>query len=250
MMSGASGTTLMFNGQSVQTWAGTKKSTGAPLLFYWHGTGSSSTEASLIMSAQVSEITAAGGVVASFASSTGTGNTLISGTAIFSSDDFKTADQVLACASQELNIDPRRIYTAGCSAGGLTAGAMLYMRSSYIAASMPNSGGLVVAGLMMDNPSHIGSLITTHGGSSDYVGVMFSQTSATEDMDVASKAASSMPPGGYVVDCNHMGGHCGAPANDIAAQWQFCKDHPFGVSPNPYSGGLPSSFPTYCTVIK
>jgi hypothetical protein len=49
------------------------------------------------------------------------------------------------------------------------------------------------------------------------------------------------------VDCNHGGGHCGAPANDIAAQWQFCKDHPFGVSPDPYASGLPSSFPSYCT---
>jgi hypothetical protein len=34
------------------------------------------------------------------------------------------------------------------------------------------------------------------------------------------------------------------------AQWQFCKDHPFGVTPDPYAGGLPSSFPSYCTVIK
>jgi hypothetical protein len=54
--------------------------------------------------------------------------------------------------------------------------------------------------------------------------------------------------GGFAVDCNHGGGHCGAPADDIAAQWQFCKDHPFGVSPEPYKNGLPSGFPSYCTI--
>ena len=45
--------------------------------------------------------------------------------------------------------------------------------------------------------------------------------------------------GGFVVDCNHGGGICGAPPDDIAAQWKFCKEHPFGVSPDPYDAGLP-----------
>jgi hypothetical protein len=74
----------------------------------------------------------------------------------------------------------------------------------------------------------------------------FSMTSLTEDMAVKMAASGSMPPGGYVVDCNHGGGQCGAPADDVAAQWRFCKDHPFGVSPDPYNGVLPSGFPTYC----
>jgi poly(3-hydroxybutyrate) depolymerase len=224
----------------VQLWVGTKSSTPAPLLFYWHGTGSSSAEAGLTMAAQVQEIVAAGGVVASFASSTGTG-TDTSGDGVFFADDYKTADQVLACAVQQLNIDTRRIYTAGCSAGGLQAGAMVYLRSSYLAASMPNSGGVVFPMTMED--SHVPALITTHGGTSDNVVISFATTSATEDTDIAKKP-------GTVVDCNHGGGHCGAPAADIAAQWQFCKDHPFGFSPDPYAGGLPSSFPTYCMVIK
>jgi hypothetical protein len=114
---------------------------------------------------------------------------------------------------------------------------------------MPNSGGTTFQYTMQDK--HVPSLITTHGKmGTDVVVVDFSMTSATEDKDIASKAAGSMPPGGYVIDCDHGGGHCGAPANDIAAQWQFCKDHPFGVSSDPYASGLPSSFPTYCKVIK
>jgi hypothetical protein len=52
--------------------------------------------------------------------------------------------------------------------------------------------------------------------------------------------------GGLAVNCNHGGGHCGAPPEVVAAQWQFLKDHPFGVEADPYASGLPESFPDYC----
>ncbi len=199
------------------------------------------------MSAQISEVTGEGGVFASFTTSTAMGTD--TGDAVWYTGDYAMADQILACAVQQLNIDTSRIITAGCSAGGLQSGAMLYGRSSYLACAMPNSGG-TVGNFFMFEDKHVPSLITTHGGSADMVVISFAMSSATEDMSVASAAAGSSPPGGYVVDCNHGGGHCGAPANDVAAQWQFCKDHPFGVSADPYAGGLPSSFPSYCTVVK
>jgi len=43
-------------------------------------------------------------------------------------------------------------------------------------------------------------------------------------------------------------GHCAAPAPLQTAAIQFLLDHPFGVTPKPYAGGLPASFPSYCTV--
>jgi poly(3-hydroxybutyrate) depolymerase len=235
-------------GQTVTIWAGTKGAVPAPILFYWHGTGSNSNEASFLMGPQITEIVGEGGLVASFTTTTQTGAD--TGDAVWYTGDFAMADQILACAVQQLNIDTRRIYTAGCSAGGLQSGAMLFGRSAYLAAAMPNSGGEISAGQYPFEGTHVPSLITTHGGAADVVIVSFTQTSTTEDNDVASHAASSSPPGGYVIDCNHGGGHCQAPPADIAAQWQFCKDHPFGVSSDPYANGLPSSFPSYCTVIK
>jgi poly(3-hydroxybutyrate) depolymerase len=246
MLTGLSGTTVTINGQTAVVWSGTMQSgQGAPLVFYWHGTGSTPQEAGGFFGTETQEVVGKGGLVASFESTTGTG-TNTSGTAIFYSDDYNTADQILACAVQQLNIDTTRIISTGCSAGGLQTGNMVYYRSSYLACAMPNSGGTVFPGMLQD--SHVPSLITTHGAAgADVVGVDFSMTSLSEDMDIKSKAASSMPPGGYVVDCNHGGGHCGAPADDVAAQWQFCKDHPFGVSPDPYGGKIPSNFPTYCT---
>jgi|HubBroStandDraft_1064217.scaffolds.fasta_scaffold71285_2 poly(3-hydroxybutyrate) depolymerase len=245
---GLSGTTVTADSQTVYIWSGTKGSTPAPILFYWHGTGSTPQEVEAFMSTQLSQITSEGGLVASFDTSTAQGTD--TGDAVWYTGDFAIADQILACAVQQLNIDTRHIITAGCSAGGLQAGAMVFSRSDYLACSMPNSGGEVIAGEYPLENAHVPSLITTHGGSTDDVVISFATASATLDTDVASHMASSMPPGGYVVDCNHGGGHCGAPANDIAAQWQFCEDHPFGVSPDPYASGLPSSFPSYCTVIK
>jgi hypothetical protein len=225
-------------GQTVQIWAGAKQADkkGA-VMFYWHGTGSASGEASQLGPA-LNEITAAGGVVASFSTSLGTGTN--TGNNVWYTDDFKMADVILACAVQQLNIDTHRIYTAGCSAGGLQAGSMVYSRSSYLAASMPNSGGIISFYVSkFENPQHIPSLITAHGGDTDMVVVKFADTSAAACNGV--KMA-----GGIAVDCNHGAGHCQAPADLIAAQWQFLKDHPYGVNPDPYASGLPASFPTYC----
>jgi hypothetical protein len=131
------------------------------------------------------------------------------------------------------------IYAAGCSAGGLEAGAMVTQRSSYLAAAMPNSGGSLLGN--WQDPTHIPAIITTHGSfASDFVILHFADVSKATDQVVANM-------GGFAVDCDHGGGHCGAPPEVIAAQWQFLKDHPFGVSVDPYAAGLPSSFPTYCT---
>ena len=89
---------------------------------------------------------------------------------------------------------------------------------------------------------HVPALMTMHGGASDMVIVTFSQTSATLDMQFKSA-------GGFVVNCNHGGGHCQAPRDLQAAGWVFMKDHPYGVSPEPYGTTLPSTFPSYCKIL-
>lgn len=112
------------------------------------------------------------------------------------------------------------------------------LRSSYVAAVVPNSGG-VVTRQPVEDANNTPAVMTMHGGASDVVGVRFSQTSATYDAQM--KAAGS-----YVVNCNHGGGHCQAPAELYAAGWEFMKAHPFGIAPEPYTSGVPASFPSYC----
>jgi dienelactone hydrolase len=208
------------------------------LIFYWHGTGSTSAEVnSLVPAAVRQEILAQGGIIVSFQGSLGTGGDC-SGTATFSKDDFTIADLIAACAVRDYGIDPHRIYTTGCSAGGLQAGCMGALRSSYIAAAVANSGG-EVARLPIQDPSRVPSVMTMHGGASDMVVVSFATTSASYDTQM--KGA-----GAFVVNCNHGGGHCQAPAALYTAGWAFMKAHPFGVEPEPYSSALPATFPSYC----
>ena len=224
-------------GQQVQIWAGPANMKG-PMVFYWHGTGSNSAEAMGGLDTGVAEVQASGGVVASFTTSTATG--MNTGNNVWYTGDFAMADIILACAVKQGLVDPRQIYTAGCSAGGLQVGAMVYGRSSYLAAAMPNSGGTTFPFTMQD--SHVPAMCSTHGGAGDVVIISFPDATAKMNTDLRSK-------GGFVVNCDHGGGHCGSPAAVKGAQWKFLKAHPFGVSPEPYAAGLPTDFPTSCKIV-
>lgn len=225
-------------GQEVRLWTGPAGKAG-PMVFYWHGTGSMATEAQLGVAAPLAEIQATGGVVASFSTTTGKGTT--TGNKVWYTGDFEMADILLACAVEQGLVDARQVFTAGCSAGGLQAGAMVYGRSSYLAAAMPNSGG-IVGRPALQAAAHVPAVITTHGGADDFVVISFGESSAKLDSDIRAK-------GGFVVNCNHGGGHCQSPPDVIAAQWQFLKAHPFGVTPEPYASGLPATFPSICQVV-
>jgi hypothetical protein len=221
-------------GISVQ--AGAKSNGGGSLIFYWHGTGSSSFEVGQF--GGTSDVLAAGGIIVAPSSSGGAGGDC-SGTGTFSIGDLDTADQIAACAVKNNGIDPHRIYTTGCSAGGLQAGCMAALRSDYVAAAAPNSGGLTFP-QPFQSAAHTPALMTMHGGDADMVIIYFRDSSKTAD-DQFKKA------GGFVVNCDHGGTHCGAPGDLQAAAWQFMKDHPFGVSPEPYAT-LPANFPDYCKI--
>ena len=34
----------------------------------------------------------------------------------------------------------------------------------------------------------------------------------------------------------------------ITTRWTFMQDHPFGIAPEPYAGGLPAGYPSYCKI--
>jgi hypothetical protein len=220
---------------------GPKMSGTGSLIFYWHGTGLPNSEYTFMMPANVvQQLKQKGGILVSPQSGTGTGGDC-SGTATFAIDDFKIADQIAACAVKNWGIDPHRIYSTGCSAGGLQAGCMAKMRSSYLAAAVSNSGGEVFPMQPMDK-THIGAMMTIHGApGADVVIVDFSDTSKTIDDSIKQL-------GGFAIDCNHGGGHCGAPADAYTAAWQFMQDHPFGYDKEPYGGTLPAIFPKYCKI--
>ena len=208
----------------------------APMVFYWHGTGSFAGEYVGMAGAVAQGVASEGGILVSFQGTTGGDG--LSGTAIFGAGDFDIADQMVGCAVRDQNIDPRRIFATGCSAGGLFSTAMAVTRSSYMAAAAPNSGGLTFPTAFENE--YTPALMTIHGApGSDVVIIDFSQSSATADM--AFKAR-----GGFVINCNHGGGHCGGGglAPDI---WEFFKAHPYGVDPEPWTT-LPAGFNSVCEI--
>ena len=235
---------LTINGVTIQIWTGQKSDTQkGPIMIYWHGTGGNAATATFELApACVSEIMSQGGVIASMEGG-GKGDTLDWG--VFTTGDYETVDQVVACSVQQYNIDTKRIYTAGASAGGLAAGELVYGRSSYMAAANPNSGGQggYPYNLVLQDPTHVPAVMTMHGAMGvDVVVIDFGDSSLREDNDIAAH-------GGFAIDCDYGGGHVGAPPDLVAAGWEFMKAHPFGVKPFPYAGGLPATFPSYCKII-
>ncbi len=226
-------------GTEAQLWVGPANTPG-PIVFYWYGVSSSSAEAAFGLGAGLSEIQASGGVLVAFKNSTGRGDD--TGGAVWYTGDFALADAIVACAVEQGVADPRRIYSAGCSAGGIQASVMAYARSSYVAAVMPNSGGTLFE-YTLEDPNHAPAVISAHGGPEDKSLVSFSETTAHFDSDIAEK-------GGFVVDCDHGSLHCASSAAVKNAQWRFLKAHPFGTSPSPYANGLPADFPPICRIVR
>jgi len=229
--------TITFGGLSGIAVVAGSKAAGptAPMVFYWHGTGSFAGEYAG-HAAIVSGVREEGGVLISFQSTTG--GDLLSGTAIFGAGDFDLTDQLLACAVANHNVDPRRVFSTGCSAGGLFAGAMGALRSNYMAAVAPNSGGLTTRVQFQNGWTP--ALMTIHGApGTDVVIIDFSNSSKTADDAYKMR-------GGFVINCNHGGFHCGGTplAPDV---WEFFKAHPYGTKPSPWTA-LPAGFNSDCEI--
>ncbi len=243
-----------FAGEQVQIWTGTKSSTPGMLVMFWYPTGGNSTMVEdFLGQSEITSITSAGGVVASFISSNTMGTN--TGDLVWYTGDFTTADQVVACAIKQGLVDPKRIYAMGASAGALQTTWMSYARSGYLAGVASYSGGVTGTGTgasglypaypteeTLQDASHVPAALAIHGSEAmdNVLSDDFADGSAAWESDIAKK-------GGFSVDCDTGGGHVSGPPATDAAVLQFFQDHPYGVKMD-YSSGLPSSFPSYCKV--
>ena len=127
------------------------------------------------------EITMAGGIVVAPQGNVGGADRtdIAPPTGAWYVQDLEVADQIVACAVKNHNIDPDRITSTGsCSAGGLMSGTFGLMRSQYVAAVAPNSGGInYMASRKLSDTTHGPASFCMHGGAGDNVIVNFSDTS-------------------------------------------------------------------------
>jgi predicted esterase len=213
------------------------------LVIYWYATGSGTAESGYSLGATLNAITAAGGIVATPYADATAGQFewfMVNGSA--KQDDFVVADEVVGCLAQAHLIDTNRIHSMGMSAGALQTTALSFIRASYVASVATYSGG-IPPGFSPANqdPENKFAALIFDGGASDNV--------FSVDFQAASQAYEAMlkAAGHFAAICDHGMGHA-IPLDAAPSVAAFFVANPWGAWPSPYAQGLPSSFPTYCSL--
>lgn len=161
--------------------------------------------------------------------------------------DLRLIDEMVACSIEQAGIDPRRIHATGFSSGATLTSDMVRRRSNYLASAAPKSGGFDPYNPVPKraDPNNRVAVMILHGGPTDTWGKPPYEFYEPQSIKMADLVKDE---GGFVIMCNHGGGHRD-PADARDAVWRFFQDHPFNVTPKPYAGGgLPSGFPSYCRI--
>ncbi len=251
----------MFGDSKVRVWVGDDgMSRLGPLVIYWHGTCGNPQTGVLagLGSAEIERIKDQGGMVAAIESpykspdnfcqllgipATSKCPGVSTGNGVWCREDFDIADDIVACAVEQVGIDTKRIHSAGMSAGGVMTVGYGYARSNYLASVAVYSGGgtaSLLAGTIQ-HPSNKFAAMIVHGGEKDSVGAAnFPMLSKLYQDELTSL-------GHFSFICDHGKGHT-IPSGLGASTMRFFEDHPFGVSPEPYASMLPEAFPDYCAL--
>ncbi|MEQ8277813.1 MAG: hypothetical protein RMA76_21285 [Deltaproteobacteria bacterium] len=165
-------------------------------------------------------------------------------------------DDLLACVSEQFNVDRHGVYGIGVSAGALW---LTYMSSQpqidHFAAVESLSGGMGevagVWGIGFTPRPHKFPALVLWGGSRDWLGLNFHEASLRY-------RDALVDDGHFVVACTHDSGHSMPPIEPpnpgqtrFVSLWRFMLDHPYGMAPgdSPYlTSGLPPEFPTWCEI--
>jgi predicted esterase len=225
----------------VLLWVGTPATPPGPLVFVWHGAGGDPTDTTAILGTDaIAAIQAEGGIVAApYHDPALTTLPWYMTTGGTQQDDFQVADEVLACAIAARGVDMRRIHSVGFSAGAMNTEQFMVWRSGYLASEVAYSGALIGSPAPED-PANLYPAMLFFGGPNDMVIVNFSDATAKYHADLTAN-------GQFSFVCDHGLGHT-VPPDGPPSAWQFLKDHPFGVRPEPYAKALPAGFPKYCTL--
>ncbi len=213
------------------------KDKDGPVVFYWHGTGSSPAEAEYGLDSGIATITALGGIVVGAIATNGGGYPWLMET----ESTFKLVDEIVACAEQEIGIDERHIHSVGMSAGGLFTSALSFARSNLLASVAVYSGG--GKGMFAESKNKFPALVF-FGGTGD-IFQRNGQVLADFAMLTSEYVKIMRDAGHFTIVCDHGGAHS-IPPTGIPAVVPFFLAHPYGLQPSPYEAAFPAGLPAYC----
>ena len=208
---------------------------GAPVLFVWHGSGGSPTNALNIKNRMM-----IGRENIIFVAPYASGNSPLewfSDAPAENNADLLLFDDILACLHTQYAIDLNRIWTTGFSAGAGWSSYLVVNRANRLASAVILSGGLATPDLYKTPAAKIPVLIEW-GGPTDIAGVHNNEQASL------SFSQQLQDDGNFVIECKGNQGH--TVGSDIRYTWTFLRDHPKGGTLENYANGLPSEFPSYC----
>ncbi len=208
---------------------------GAPIIFAWHWLGGTATQTLDLMGIRA---LADEGAIVIAPTSTGLPVEWDILVPADQSIDLKFFDRLLTCGWESFHNNTNRVFSTGMSAGGLFTSFLTMHRSQHLASSVQFSGG--VQNSQYVRPSTPLPMMLVWGGPTDSFGT-YDFHSATVEF-----SQSLRNDGHFIVECEHTAGHR-PPANAGAMAWLFLKDHPRGVTPEPWSM-LPPSLPAFCEI--
>jgi predicted esterase len=160
-------------------------------------------------------------------------------------------DDMLACVSQQLTVNPGCVSSAGVSAGALWTPVLAASRGDYLASIVSlsgGSGGFIQA--WAGTEKKMPAMVLWGGEADNCFGVMnFVQTSQNLEQGLTTD-------GHFLVECVHNCGHAPPPFEQPGAPtaftplWEFILAHPYWLGPgqSPFGAGLPDVMPEWCGV--
>jgi predicted esterase len=208
---------------------------GAPVIFAWHWLGGTAQQVVNYMDYE--QLVADEGVIVVAPTSDGSPYEWHVSDQPDDNIDIVFFDDMVSCLYDQYQIDPNRIHATGMSAGGIWTTYLTIFRSNILASTAPLSGGVYANAYV--SPERALPVLVVWGGPNDTYGT-FNFETASNGLSEGLRA-----DGSFVVECVHDNGHS-LPNQSGSFTWEFFKDHPYGVAPEPYADGLPPAMPNYC----
>ena len=211
----------------------------AGLLFLWHGLGGSKENFGAGMNAQglANALQAVVVVPQGGLKFTGWGW----GTMEDSTEDAALFDDLLTCVDTQFDIDNKRVWSMGFSAGALWTSWLILHRSTFIASAVAWSGGTGANSNLYKKPKRKIPALLAWGGPKDQAMMQFETTTLT-------MAKHLRADGHFVATCNHGLGHT-IPSSGLTWAIDFLKRHPWGVETSDLAtdAAVQKLYPTYCS---